>query len=56
MRGTDNSYDDFQSEERKSRRDSYRVRRPNASRRRTSRKKSQAPGGMQQRRNKHWNW
>jgi hypothetical protein len=36
-------------------RETYRVRRATASRRR-SRNKSSIPGGMRQRRNKHWSW
>ena len=39
------------------RRDNYRVRRPNASRRRNkSEAGARKPGGIRQRRNKHWNW
>jgi hypothetical protein len=50
------SYDDVSHDENsKSRRETYRVRRASASRRR-SRKKAAIPGGVRQRRNKHWNW
>jgi hypothetical protein len=50
------SYDEISHDESsKLRRETYRVRRASASRRR-SRKKVTAPGGMRQRRNKHWSW
>jgi len=39
----------------RARRNTYRVRRATASRRRAVKKPSM-PGGIRQRRNKHWNW
>lgn len=43
------------------RRETYRTRRPKPTRRRVTRSKAtikspSAPGGIRQRRNKHWNW
>ena len=54
-------FGDDVSEERSERRDGYRVRRAKPSRRRMSKpskinKVQEAPGGIRQRRNKHWNW
>jgi hypothetical protein len=42
----------------RSRGDFYRLRRASASRRRSrsGQKKTQIPGSIRQRRNKHWNW
>ena len=50
------SYEEMSHDESgKLRRETYRVRRASASRRR-SRKKGIVPGGVRQRRNKHWSW
>jgi len=52
-------YDEFELEEDKGKRqDTFRVRRSTASRSRKNadRGKASAPGGIRQRRNKHWNW
>jgi hypothetical protein len=55
-RNETSSYDEQSHDETgKLLRETYRVRRASASRRR-SRKKNSIPGGMRQRRNKHWNW
>jgi hypothetical protein len=57
MARNDVSNDDVlnHEDESKLQRETYRVRRASASRRR-SRKKPSIPGGMRQRRNKHWSW
>ena len=46
-------------EERSERRANYRVRRPSSRRRRTktpASRKAHLPGGIHQRKNKHWSW
>lgn len=50
------SYDDVTSEESKIRRDAYRARRSANPRRRSRKKGDEMPGGIRQRRNKHWSW
>jgi hypothetical protein len=51
------SYEDPPQEENELRRETYRVRRASsASRRRIRKKPAAMPGGIRQRRNKHWNW
>jgi hypothetical protein len=50
------SYEELSRDESiKSERETYRSRRSSLSRRR-SRKTAAVPGGIRQRRNKHWNW
>jgi hypothetical protein len=50
--------DDQGDEERSRRNENYRQRRTSATRQRTraTKRKASTPGGIRQRRNKHWNW
>ena len=57
MARQDLNYEELMDQdENKHRRETYRVRRATASRRRSTNKKTAQPGGIRQRRNKHWNW
>ena len=57
QRNNDN-HDEFVEDKSDRRTDAYRTRRSNVSRQRSRRSPSKAaqPGGVRQRRNKHWSW